>query len=59
MRSEEASEQMLQGCTAWPEEFARRYRQQGYWADITLNDMLLRSVGAAPDRIALVHDRGV
>ena len=46
---------MLQGCTAWPEETARRYRQQGYWADITLYDMLLRSVAASPDRIALVH----
>ena len=51
---EEASRQMLQGCTAWPEESARRYRQQGYWADITLYDMLLHSVAAAPDRIALV-----
>ena len=46
---------MLQGCTAWPEETARRYRQQGYWADITLYDMLLRSVTAAPGHIALVH----
>jgi Peptide arylation enzymes len=54
-RPEEASRQMLQGCTAWPEESARRYRRQGYWADITLYGMLLRSVGAAPDRIALVH----
>jgi 2,3-dihydroxybenzoate-AMP ligase len=54
-RPEEASRQMLQGCTAWPEESARRYRRQGYWADITLYGMLLRSVAAAPDRIALVH----
>ena len=46
---------MLQGCTAWPEEFARRYRQQGYWADITLHDMLTNSIKAAPDRTALVH----
>ncbi len=46
---------MLQGCIAWPEESARRYRQQGYWADVTLYDMLLRSAGAAPDRIALAH----
>jgi 2,3-dihydroxybenzoate-AMP ligase len=46
---------MLQGCTAWPEEFARRYRQQGYWAGITLHDMLVRSIRAAPDRTALVH----
>jgi 2,3-dihydroxybenzoate-AMP ligase len=54
-RPEEASRQMLQGCTAWPEESARRYRRQGYWADITLYGMLLRSVAAAPDRIALVQ----
>jgi 2,3-dihydroxybenzoate-AMP ligase len=46
---------MLRNCTAWPEELARHYRRQGYWADITLYDMLLRSVAAAPDRIALVH----
>jgi 2,3-dihydroxybenzoate---[aryl-carrier protein] ligase len=46
---------MLQGCTAWPEESARRYRRRGYWADLTLYDMLLRSVAASPDRIALVH----
>src|SRR5471032_2254413 len=48
---------MLQGCTAWPEESARRYRRQGYWADITLYGMLLRSVAAAPDRTALVHGK--
>ena len=52
---QESSRHMLQGCTAWPEDFARRYRQQGYWSDITLNDMLRRSAAAAPDRIALVH----
>jgi 2,3-dihydroxybenzoate-AMP ligase len=45
---------MLQGCTDWPEEAARRYRRQGYWADISLYGMLLRSVDAAPGRIALV-----
>ena len=46
---------MLQGCTAWPEEFARRYRQHGYWPDTTLNEMLHRSAAAAPNRIALVY----
>jgi 2,3-dihydroxybenzoate-AMP ligase len=46
---------MLQGCTAWPEDFARRYRQQGFWSDITLNDMLRQSAVARPDSIALVH----
>ncbi len=48
---------MLQGCTAWPEEAARRYRQQGYWANITLYGMLLRSAAATPDRVALIDDR--
>ncbi len=46
---------MLQGCTAWPEEIACRYRRQGYWSDITLYDMLLRSVAAAPNRTALLQ----
>ncbi|MBI2714135.1 MAG: AMP-binding protein [Rhizobiales bacterium] len=46
---------MLQGCTAWPEDVARRYRQQGFWSDITLNDMLRQSAVARPDSIALVH----
>ena len=45
---------VLQGCTAWPEDFARRYRQQGYWLDITLNEMLRRSAAEVPDRVALV-----
>jgi 2,3-dihydroxybenzoate---[aryl-carrier protein] ligase len=46
---------MLQGCTPWPDELAHRYRQQGYWADITLHDMLVRSIKAAPDHIALIE----
>ncbi len=46
---------MLKECTAWPENFARRYRQQGYWANITLHDMLAESIRAAPQRTALVH----
>ncbi|NQV57442.1 MAG: AMP-binding protein [Rhodospirillales bacterium] len=35
---------MLKGCTEWPAEFARMYRQKGYWEDITLNQMLEQSV---------------
>lgn len=46
---------MLQGCTGWPEDLARCYRQQGYWSDVTLNDMLLRSAAATPDRTALIY----
>ena len=45
---------MLAGCTPWPEEFARRYRAQGYWEDITLDEMLRRSAQRRPDAIAIV-----
>jgi len=46
---------MLEHCTPWPEEFARRYREQHYWANVTLHDMLARSIRAAPQRTALVQ----
>jgi 2,3-dihydroxybenzoate-AMP ligase len=52
---ESNGENILKDCTTWPEEFACRYRQQGYWANITLPDMLARSIRATPERIALVH----
>jgi 2,3-dihydroxybenzoate-AMP ligase len=29
---------MLEGVTAFPEEFAARYRERGYWEDRTLFD---------------------
>lgn len=45
---------MLEGCTAWPEEFARLYREKGYWQDITLCQMLARVIADAPDKVALV-----
>jgi 2,3-dihydroxybenzoate-AMP ligase len=45
---------MLDGCTPWPEEFARRYRELGYWEGITLSQRLERSIRAAPDKTALV-----
>ena len=28
--------------TRWPEEFARRYREKGYWLDLPLTDILTR-----------------
>jgi 2,3-dihydroxybenzoate-AMP ligase len=46
---------MLQGCVAWPAPMAAQYRRQGYWADITLNEMLARSIERRPNKIALVH----
>lgn len=45
---------MLEGCTPWPEEFARRYRAEGYWQGITLGQMLERSMRRNPDRLAVV-----
>ena len=45
---------MLEGCNAWPEEFARRYREEGYWDGITLWDMLERVTKRVPDKTAIV-----
>lgn len=46
---------MLKGATPWPEEFARRYREQGWWQDITLAGMLARTAARLPGKTALVH----
>jgi 2,3-dihydroxybenzoate-AMP ligase len=46
---------MLSGCVNWPEQLAAQYRQQGYWADITLNQMLTGSAERQPDKTALVY----
>jgi len=45
---------MLDGCVSWPAEFARRYREQGYWGDATLFDVLANAANAHPDKIAVV-----
>ena len=29
---------MLEGCTPWPEEFVRLYKEKGYWEDITVGE---------------------
>ena len=51
---------MLAGCTPWPEEFAAAYRQKGYWEDITLREMLQRSVRIHGDKPALIfQDRTI
>jgi len=46
---------MLAGCTPWPEDVAKKYRDLGYWQGITLTDMLARAIARAPDKVALVH----
>ncbi|HSD53076.1 MAG TPA: AMP-binding protein [Burkholderiales bacterium] len=45
---------MLKGCVPWPEEFARRYRERGYWRDITIGEQLDAAISRWPDREALV-----
>ena len=38
--------------TRWPEEFARRYREKGYWQDLPLTDILTRH--ADSDKTAVI-----
>ena len=45
---------MLEGCVPWPEEAARAYRRLGLWEDITVAEMVERSMRAAPQKTALV-----
>ncbi len=46
---------MLKGCTPWPAEFARRYRDAGYWEGLNLWGVLARAIDRWPDKVALVH----
>ncbi|MGL4408374.1 MAG: (2,3-dihydroxybenzoyl)adenylate synthase [Zoogloea sp.] len=45
---------MLEGFTPWPENFAHRYRTDGYWEGLTLWQMVARTVARCPDKLALV-----
>ncbi|TAK52222.1 MAG: (2,3-dihydroxybenzoyl)adenylate synthase [Betaproteobacteria bacterium] len=46
---------MLPGCVPWPDDFARRYRERGYWEGVSICDALARSAALRPDKVALVH----
>jgi 2,3-dihydroxybenzoate-AMP ligase len=35
---------MLEGCTPWPPDFARPYRDKGYWEGLTLSQVMDASV---------------
>ena len=48
------SESELQGWTPWPEDFARLYRELGYWRGQTLADLLADRARQQPQRLALV-----
>lgn len=41
-------------ATSWPEEFAERYRKDGYWQGITLGNLLHNSAEQYPDHIAVI-----
>ena len=45
---------MLDGFTPWPDELAQSYRAAGFWEDLTLWDMVARTVARSPDKVALV-----
>ena len=46
--------EILPGCPTWPEEFAARYRQAGYWTGRTFGGMLRDRAREHPDRVAVV-----
>ena len=44
---------MLEGFGAFPKEFARRYREKGYWEDRTLADVFSELCHKYGERIAV------
>lgn len=46
---------MLPGCVPWPPDYARRYRERGYWEGRSIPAVLDASVERRPAKIALVH----
>ncbi len=45
---------MITGYTKWPEETARRYREKGYWENIGVAEMVIRTALRYPEKIAVV-----
>ncbi|GAA2791383.1 AMP-binding protein [Kitasatospora sp. CM 4170] len=44
---------MLAGFTPWPEEQAQRYREEGYWQDVTIGGLLTTWADAHGDAVAV------
>lgn len=42
----------------WPEEFAKKYREEGYWLDKTIRGVLDESFERYATRTALISDDG-
>jgi 2,3-dihydroxybenzoate-AMP ligase len=47
---------MLEGCIPWPEDLAQGYRRAGLWEDITVAEMVERTMRTAPGKAAVVFD---
>lgn len=47
---------MLENCTPYPEEFVKLYREKGYWADITLSEMVEATIQKHGSKEALVFE---
>ncbi|MEE2059063.1 (2,3-dihydroxybenzoyl)adenylate synthase [Rhodococcus artemisiae] len=45
---------VLDGFVPYPEEFAVRYRNQGYWIDQTHSEFLFQSIERNPEKVAIV-----
>ena len=43
-----------EGAVPWPDAYAERYTEKGYWTGETLGDRLLAVADAVPDAVALV-----
>lgn len=48
----------MDGFTPWPEEFARKYREAGYWLDKTITEVMDESFTRFESRTALITDGG-
>jgi len=49
---------MLPGCVPFPDEYAERYRREGYWRGERLGDLLRRWAAAGGDRVAVTATGG-
>ena len=48
----------MKGFVPWPEEFATRYRNEGYWLDKTITEVLDECFKKYADRTALISEKG-
>ena len=49
-----AATPIAEGVVPWPDEFVRRYTEQGWWRDVALGTELLAAADVHPDAVALV-----